>query len=74
MHHPEFTNPMQLTEKLRVWGSAHAAARAAERAAAQQATSTDHDLRREAQLLRERANRLHREIYSEIGRRREHHG
>jgi hypothetical protein len=74
MHHTEFTNPMQLTDKLRVWGSAHAAARAAERAAAQQASSGGPDLRREAQLLREHANRLHREIYGEIGRQREHHG
>ncbi len=65
---------MQLTEKLRAWGSARAAARAAERAAAQQPTASDHDLRRQAQVLRDHANRLHREIYSEIGRPRQQHG
>lgn len=61
---------MHLTEKLRLWGAAHGAARAAERAAATQPASSDRNLRREAQLLRERANRLHREIYSEIGEQR----
>lgn len=69
MQHFELTNAMELTEKLRVWGSAHAAARAAEeRAIAQQAAGGDHELRRNAQQLREHANRLHRQIYAEIGR------
>ena len=61
---------MDWTERLGLWGSAYAAARAAERAAAQQSSSTDRDLRREAQLLRARADRLHREIYTEIGQQR----
>ena len=54
---------MDLMEKLSCWGSAYAAARAAERAAAQQTSSIDGDLVREAQLLREHADRQHREIY-----------
>jgi hypothetical protein len=58
---------MDWTHKLRLWGSTYAAARAAERAAAQQSSSTRADLQREAQRLRENANRLHGEIYSEIG-------
>ena len=61
---------MNLTEKLGCWGSAYAAARAAERAAAQQTSSLDEALVREAQLLREHADRLHREIYTEIGQQR----
>ena len=60
---------MKSTEKLSLWGVAHAAARDAERAA-QQAGAPSELLRREARLLRERADRLHREVYLELGRRR----
>lgn len=59
---------MNLTEKLKLWGTAHAEARAAERAAAQQrdagGTQLDHDARRK----RDQADRLHGEIYRELGR------
>ena len=58
---------MDWTEKLRLWGNTYAAARAAERAAAQPSNSMHADLQREAQRLREHANRLHGQIYSEIG-------
>jgi hypothetical protein len=61
-------NAMDLTEKLRLWGHTYAAARAAERAAAQQSSSTGSNLQREAQRLREHANRLHGEIYTEFDR------
>ena len=61
---------MKSTEKLSQWGVAHAAARDAERAAAQQNGESSERLRREARLLRERADRLHREVYVELGRRR----
>jgi len=55
---------MKLTEKLSLWGATHAAARDAERAAAQ---SGGEDLRRRASALREHADRLHREVYMELG-------
>jgi len=61
---------MQSTEKLSQWGVAHAAARDAERAAAQQTGEPADRLRREARLLRERADRLHREVYIELDPRR----
>ena len=60
---------MDLTEKLRHWGNAYAAARSAERAAAKQGGATPADLQREAQQLREHANRLHGEIYRQLDRR-----
>jgi hypothetical protein len=62
--------PMKFTEKLSLWGVAHAAARNAERAAAQQAGEPSDNLHREARILRERADRLHREVYMELGPRR----
>lgn len=62
------TNP---THKLSLWGMAHAAARDAERAAAQQGGTACDELRHRARLLRERADRLHREVYMELGPRRE---
>lgn len=62
------TNP---THKLSLWGVAHAAARDAERAAARHTGQPGDELRREARLLRERADRLHREVYLELGPRRE---
>jgi hypothetical protein len=58
---------MKFTEKLSLWGVAHAAARNAERAAAQQDGEPSDNLHREARILRERANRLHREVYMELG-------
>jgi hypothetical protein len=58
---------MDLTEKLRHWGNAYAAARNAERAAAKQGSPTHADLQRQAQQLREHANRLHGEIYRQLG-------
>ncbi len=56
---------MNVTEKLKLWGVTHAQARAAEQAAAQQQGAPE-DLQRSARQLRERANRLHGEIYSEL--------
>ena len=62
------TNP---THKLSLWGLAHAAARDAERAAAQQTGQPGDELSHQARVLRERADRLHREVYMELGPRRE---
>lgn len=59
------------TQKLSLWGVAHAAARDAERAAAQQTGQPCDELRHQARVLRERADRLHREVYMELGPRRE---
>lgn len=59
------------THKLSLWGAAHAAARDAERAAAQEAGQARDELRHRARVLRERADRLHREAYLELGPRRE---
>lgn len=47
---------MDMTDKLLQWGATHAAAREAAR---------DEGRQREAQALRERADRLHREILSD---------
>jgi len=61
---------MDLTERLRAWGAAHAQARSAESAAREGcdgAASTS--LRSEARALRDRADRLHREIYRSLGKR-----
>lgn len=58
------------THKLSLWGVAHAAAREAERAAALEAGQGCDDLRHRARVLRERADRLHREAYMELGARR----
>jgi acyl-CoA reductase-like NAD-dependent aldehyde dehydrogenase len=60
---------MDLVDKLRLWGIAHGAARDAERQAAQQQGADA--LHRQARQLRERADRLHREIYRELGSRPE---
>ena len=62
------TEKIDLTEKLRLWGAAHAQARAAERAAAELREEAGDDARRQALSLRERADRLHRDIYGELGR------
>lgn len=62
------TNP---THKLSLWGAAHAAARDAERAAAQAGGQARDELRHRARVLRERADRLHREAYLELEPRRE---
>lgn len=56
------------THKLSQWGVAHAAARDAERAATQEAGTVCGELRHRARVLRERADRLHREAYLELGR------
>ena len=58
---------MDVTEKLSLWGATHAAARVAAREAAQAAGLHSETRQREAQALRERADRLHREIYTELG-------
>ncbi len=58
---------MKLTDKLSLWGTTHAAARDAERAAAQGSGERREELRLEAQRLREQADSLHREVYRELG-------
>lgn len=57
---------MDHLEQLQRWGAAHGAARDAERHAAQAGGRIE--LKREAQRLRERADRLHAEIYGQLGR------
>ncbi len=57
---------MNVTEKLCLWGVTHAAARHAELAAQKNDKNCD-EVRRQAKLLRERADRLHREVYLELG-------
>ncbi len=59
---------MDMVEKLREWGRAHGAARDAEREAHRDSAGRDGQ---HARTLRERADRLHREIYDELGGRRE---
>jgi hypothetical protein len=61
---------MDTTERLRAWGATHAQARKAE-TAAQQSNDSDEAGRlwREAETLRQEADRLHRDIYSSLGRR-----
>ena len=56
---------MDVTDQLKAWGAAHAQARVAENAARQ---NRSNDLQREARSLRERADRLHREIYDSLDR------
>lgn len=63
---------MKVSDKLSLWGGLHAAARDAERKAAQQAGGSCEDLRLEARRLREQADRLHREVYSALGSGRKH--
>ena len=61
---------MDVTEKLKAWGSAHAQARAAEQSArAAEGNGASPDLQRKAQSLRERADQLHRDIYRDLDRR-----
>lgn len=64
---------MDITEELKAWGAAHAQARAAERAAVEGGpTGQDAEAQREARSLRERADRLHRDIYQSLdGRHRD---
>ena len=62
---------MDFTERIRAWGVAHAQARGAESAARQDDTEHSEQLRREARSLRERADRLHREIYRSLDRKRD---
>ena len=60
---------MDVTEQLRAWGAAHAQARRAEHAARQDGNAESAAaLRRQAKSLRERADRLHREVYLSLGR------
>jgi len=61
---------MDLVEKLRLWGVAHAQARHAERDLARQTGGAASEKRLEALRLREHADRLHGEVYGELGRRR----
>lgn len=61
---------MDVTEQLRTWGEVHARARSAEDTARRSGDGLrSGDLWREAKSLRERADRLHREIYQQFGRR-----
>jgi hypothetical protein len=64
---------MDLHEQLRAWGSAHAQARRAELAARHhdrdESAST---LRQLAKSLREKADRLHREVYLHLDQRERH--
>lgn len=62
---------MDLTEKLRVWGAVHAQARSARETLARTGSSSHRAAQRRAQLLQQRADRLHREIYAQIGRKLE---
>lgn len=59
---------MDLTEKLRVWGAVHAQARNAREAVARTGAPSQQEAQRRAQLLQQQADRLHREIYAQIGR------
>ena len=61
---------MELNEKLTLWGTMHAAAREAARAATVNDPQADAK-RLRAQALREKADQLHREIYRELGAGRE---
>lgn len=58
---------MDITEKLGLWGATRAKARSLEQAA-RQPDARDDALQREATTLRQHADRLHREIYDEMGR------
>lgn len=58
---------MDTTEKLSLWGAIHAEARQAARAAEREMGPSAAERQREARALRERADRLHREIYGELG-------
>ena len=57
---------MNQVEQLQRWGAVHGAAREAERQAAQQGEAGQ-PLRDRAKRLREQADRLHAEIYGQIG-------
>jgi len=60
---------MDLTERLKAWGAAHARARAAECSARDAAREADAPrLQREAKSLREQADRLHHDIYRDLDR------
>ncbi|MBL0420054.1 hypothetical protein JI739_06805 [Ramlibacter sp. AW1] len=59
-----------LTQKLREWSAAHAEARKAEHAFSQQQRGAPTDLQDRARQLRQQADRLHRQIYDQIGSRR----
>lgn len=60
---------MDITEQLKAWGTAHAQAQAAERAAREGGhMGLDVEAQREARSLRERADRLHRDIYRSLER------
>jgi len=59
---------MNQVEQLQRWGAVHGAAREAERQAAQEGAAGQ-PLRERAKNLREQADRLHAEIYGQIGRR-----
>lgn len=62
--------PMDVTEKLRAWGAAHAQARAAERSARQAGPADDsRELQHKAKSLREQADRLHRDAYRYLDKR-----
>lgn len=59
---------MDVMEQLRAWGDAHAQARSAECKAQRSGDGAGTgDLWREAKSLRERADRMHHEIYRRLG-------
>lgn len=58
---------MNQVEQLQRWGAVHGAAREAEQQAALQGEAGQ-PLRERAKRLREQADRLHAEIYGQIGR------
>lgn len=64
---------MDITEKLGLWGATHARARSLERAA-QEAGTDPGDLQQQARQARQHADRLHREIYEEMGSKPERRG
>ena len=60
---------MNQVEQLQRWGAAHGAARDAERQAALEGGDARKNLQQQARALREQADRMHAEIYGQIGRR-----
>ncbi len=62
---PVYLRRMDINEQLRAWGAVHAQARAAESSLQEtQGAADSRRLQSEAKALRERADRLHREIYA----------
>lgn len=60
---------MDQVQQLQRWGAAHGAARDAERQAALEGGDARRKLQQQARELRDHADRMHAEIYGQIGRR-----